>query len=53
MLEAPLAEAQARGLIERDLVRVQPTTRGFDFLNDLLALFLPDERDAAKGGPAA
>ena len=37
----PLDEAERRGLIERDLHRVRPTERGFDFLNDLQALFLP------------
>lgn len=36
----PLREAQARGLVERDLARVKPTERGFDFLSDLQALFL-------------
>ena len=36
-----LDEAERRGLIERDLHRVRPTERGFDFLNDLQALFLP------------
>jgi putative oxygen-independent coproporphyrinogen III oxidase len=41
----PLAQAEAKGLVERDLARVRPTTRGFDFLSDLQALFLPaDER---------
>ena len=35
-----LQEAQAKGLIERDLVQVKPTERGFDFLSDLQALFL-------------
>ena len=35
-----LAQAQAKGLIERDLQRVWPTERGFDFLSDLQALFL-------------
>lgn len=40
-LEAPLAEAQRRGLLTRDASRVQPTPRGFDFLSDLQALFLP------------
>ena len=38
----PLAEAQHKGLIDRDLARVWPTTRGFDFLNDLQSLFLAD-----------
>ena len=37
----PLEEAERRGLVERDLHQVRPTERGFDFLNDLLALFLP------------
>ena len=40
-IEAPLAEAERRGLVTRDLQRVVPTPRGFDFLNDLLELFLP------------
>lgn len=40
-IDAPLHEAQARGLIERDFARVRPTERGFDFLSDLQALFLP------------
>lgn len=37
-----LDEAERKGLIERDLVRVRPTERGFDFLSDLQALFLAD-----------
>jgi len=37
----PLQEAERRGLLERDLSHVRPTTRGFDFLSDLQALFLP------------
>jgi putative oxygen-independent coproporphyrinogen III oxidase len=40
-IQQPLDEAQAKGLIERDLHRVKPTVRGFDFLSDLQALFLP------------
>ncbi|HWI83253.1 radical SAM family heme chaperone HemW, partial [Ramlibacter sp.] len=36
-----LQEAERKGLVERDLARVRPTTRGFDFLSDLQALFLP------------
>ena len=40
-IQRPLAEAESRGLIERDLQRVKPTARGFDFLSDLQALFLP------------
>jgi oxygen-independent coproporphyrinogen-3 oxidase len=38
----PLAEAEAKGWIERDFARVKPTTRGFDFLSDLQSLFLRD-----------
>jgi coproporphyrinogen III oxidase-like Fe-S oxidoreductase len=37
-----LAEAERKGLIERDLNRVKPTVRGFDFLSNLQALFLAD-----------
>ena len=39
----PLAAAEARGLLERDFVRAWPTARGFDFLSDLQALFLPPD----------
>jgi putative oxygen-independent coproporphyrinogen III oxidase len=41
VIQQPLDEAQARGLIERDLQRVRPTVRGFDFLSDLQSMFLP------------
>lgn len=40
-IEPGLREAERRGLVERDLARVRPTERGFDFLSDLQALFLP------------
>lgn len=40
-IEPALRIAQARGLIDRDLARVWPTERGFDFLSDLQQLFLP------------
>jgi oxygen-independent coproporphyrinogen-3 oxidase len=39
-IEPALQEAQAKGLVERDLVQVKPTERGFDFLSDLQSLFL-------------
>ena len=39
-IERGLHEAERKGLIERDLVGVKPTQRGFDFLNDLQTLFL-------------
>jgi putative oxygen-independent coproporphyrinogen III oxidase len=41
-ISAALQEAQARGLMTSDLVHVRPTARGFDFLNDLQELFLPE-----------
>ncbi|MFZ5567692.1 MAG: radical SAM family heme chaperone HemW [Pseudomonadota bacterium] len=37
-----LEEAERQGWITRDLQRVTPTARGFDFLSDLQALFLPE-----------
>lgn len=40
-VEAALSEAVRRGLLTRDASRVVPTPRGFDFLSDLQALFLP------------
>jgi oxygen-independent coproporphyrinogen-3 oxidase len=40
-IQRPLEEAEKRGLIERDFRWVKPTPRGFDFLSDLQALFLP------------
>ena len=40
-IQRPLDEAEQKGLITRDLQRVRPTPRGFDFLSDLQALFLP------------
>jgi oxygen-independent coproporphyrinogen-3 oxidase len=39
-IDETLRQAQQRGLIERDALRVRPTTRGFDFLSDLQTLFL-------------
>ena len=40
-LQAGLEQAQAQGLLTLDLTHARPTARGFDFLNDLQALFLP------------
>jgi putative oxygen-independent coproporphyrinogen III oxidase len=40
-IEKPLREAEAKGLVTRDLVRVKPTEQGFDFLSNLQELFLP------------
>ncbi|MEY5099879.1 MAG: hypothetical protein RJA36_2598 [Pseudomonadota bacterium] len=42
-IQAALQQAEARGWITRDLSQVRPTERGFDFLSDLQALFLPDD----------
>ncbi|MEJ7929349.1 radical SAM family heme chaperone HemW [Ramlibacter sp. AN1015] len=41
-IQAPLEEAERKGLVVRTLDHVQPTVRGFDFLSDLQALFLGD-----------
>ena len=40
-IEPALRHAEEKGWIERDLHCVRPTVRGFDFLSDLQALFLP------------
>ena len=37
-----LEQAQTKGLITRDLGRVVPTERGFDFLSNLQEMFLHD-----------
>jgi coproporphyrinogen III oxidase-like Fe-S oxidoreductase len=39
--EKGLAQAERRGLIERDEKRIAPTEQGRRFLNDLLEIFLP------------
>ena len=36
-----LKEAESKGLIERDHLRLRPTLKGQRFLNDLLQMFLP------------
>jgi oxygen-independent coproporphyrinogen-3 oxidase len=41
-IQKGLLEAEKKGLIGRDLNRVWPTDRGFDFLSDLQALFLSE-----------
>jgi putative oxygen-independent coproporphyrinogen III oxidase len=43
-IQQPLARAEAKGLLQRDLVRAWPTAKGFDFLSDLQALFLDSPR---------
>ena len=39
-IQQGLELAEKKGLIERDFAQVRPTARGFDFLNDLQAIFL-------------
>jgi oxygen-independent coproporphyrinogen-3 oxidase len=41
-LQKGLAMAEAKGLLGRDLLRVWPTERGFDFLSDLQEMFLAE-----------
>ncbi len=41
-IQKGLAQAESRGLIERDFVKVKPTARGMDFLSDLQGLFLAE-----------
>ncbi len=51
VVDPALADAERRGLVERDALAVWPTARGFDFLSDLQALFLPPDRPAADAAP--
>lgn len=41
-IQHALTQAEAKGLLARDLVRAWPTDKGFDFLSDLQGLFLND-----------
>ena len=41
-IDAQLQKAEQSGWLERDGAQVRPTARGFDFLSDLQALFLPE-----------
>ena len=41
-IQQGLLKAEKMGLVERDLHRVWPTEKGFDFLSDLQALFLSE-----------
>ena len=40
-IQGGIEEAQLKGLLERDMMYVRPTVKGFDFLSDLQSLFLP------------
>ena len=44
-IQQGLKEAERLGLLARDWTRVWPTGRGYDFLSDLQALFLPTPAD--------
>jgi len=48
VVQKELDEAERRGLIERDHQHFRPTELGRRFLNDLQALFLPEERAPRK-----
>ena len=41
VLQEAVSQAQSSGLLHADATHIRPTERGFDFLNDLQALFLP------------
>jgi putative oxygen-independent coproporphyrinogen III oxidase len=45
--EKPLRDAEIRGLIVRDALCIRPSEKGRRFLNDLLELFLPEQRPGA------
>jgi putative oxygen-independent coproporphyrinogen III oxidase len=54
VVEKGLAEAERRGLLERDHARIRPTSLGRRFLNDLQAIFLPQApRASPKPMPIA
>ena len=43
-IELQLAQAESRGLIERDYLTIRPTQLGRRFLNDLVTIFLPHSK---------
>jgi oxygen-independent coproporphyrinogen-3 oxidase len=52
LVEKELVEAEKRGLLERDHLRIRASPLGRRFLNDLQALFLPRERAAPPAAVA-
>lgn len=48
-IQAPLQQAEQAGWLVREGAWVRPTERGFDFLSDVQALFLPETDSAAPG----
>lgn len=49
VVEKQLKEAQLRGLIDWDVRKISPTIQGYQFLNDLLEQFLPDDPQVDGG----
>jgi oxygen-independent coproporphyrinogen-3 oxidase len=49
-LAPALAQARARGLIEHDDAAIRTTPLGRRFLNDLIAVFLPERESRAQAG---
>jgi putative oxygen-independent coproporphyrinogen III oxidase len=49
-IDATVQQAEQRGLLQSDAQHIRPTERGFDFLSDLQALFLP-ARSRMPAGP--
>ena len=43
-IQQAMEEGERKGFLERDFSRVKASARGYDFLNDLQALFLPSSR---------
>ena len=53
-IDKQMDKAERAGLLQRDWKRIRPTERGQRFLNELLALFLADEKPGrAPGVPIA
>ncbi|HXX85614.1 MAG TPA: radical SAM family heme chaperone HemW [Casimicrobiaceae bacterium] len=53
LIERQLEQAERRGLIERDHRHIKPTALGRRFLNDLQALFLPEQSRGGGAGASA
>ena len=53
LVAGQLAEAERRGLLERDHLQLRASSLGRRFLNDLLALFLPPSSESRPERPAA
>jgi len=52
-VQRQLAEAEAKGLIARDLRMVRPTERGRLFLNELMGLFVSGNKGRGSGVPVS